>query len=546
MTDINAKTPERKKGGRAFQLVWSLILFAGFAALLFFPNVAPMQGSADHASLWDQILQLFKGEFVGSETMKYALYAFAGFYALLVIFTVAAFFTNRTGTRVLNYIRSFTAVAAALFFVCALMRDGATLADIFRNEKTFIAINSTVLTLGLGILSVIVLVFSQYRGFGFVKFVSCILTLGAFVFALGRFTLLDNVSFETVLGGITLTGPYAEITALALRALVWGTIANALLTLFLIALPRTAVFDVIRTAVMTAIGIAVVVLTGMHAGFSQLLSHVGTVGLAGITLIQLIFAIIVLCAVRARKKAKMQEDPFVVDSNDQMAIKGLEAPAEEISETVQSASAQEAAQDAMRANAAFDDASQISIDDLTAAEAEPVQEQPDYEDAIHEEPTQEIQEEPAFDFEQAKYDGKFNRAYAEFAEKQEAAEKAADEAKEEPVYGNYSGYAQQAQQAYTAPNYGAQPPYGQQAQGYYAPGYVPDAFFSSLTPAERDEFDRLFISRIYGDNKRLPEYRIGGDNREFFTKIFVFMGRYRNVISDGLLEKIYNYSNSIR
>ena len=75
---------------------------------------------------------------------------------------------------------------------------------------------------------------------------------------------------------------------------------------------------------------------------------------------------------------------------------------------------------------------------------------------------------------------------------------------------------------------------------------MPDAFLSLLTDAERAEFDRLFISRVFGDNKRLPAYRIGGDNREFFVKIFVFMGRYRNVISDGLLEKIYNYSNSIR
>ena len=41
-------------------------------------------------------------------------------------------------------------------------------------------------------------------------------------------------------------------------------------------------------------------------------------------------------------------------------------------------------------------------------------------------------------------------------------------------------------------------------------------------------------------------YSIGGDNREFFTKVFVFMGRYRSIISDSLLEKIYNYSNIIR
>ena len=91
------------------------------------------------------------------------------------------------------------------------------------------------------------------------------------------------------------------------------------------------------------------------------------------------------------------------------------------------------------------------------------------------------------------------------------------------------------QQPYAAPDY-----YG--ASG----GYVPDAFINGLTPAERDEFTRLFISRVYGENRRLPVYRVGEDNREFFTKIFVFMGRYRNIISDGLLEKIYNYSNLVR
>jgi len=56
----------------------------------------------------------------------------------------------------------------------------------------------------------------------------------------------------------------------------------------------------------------------------------------------------------------------------------------------------------------------------------------------------------------------------------------------------------------------------------------------------------LFISRVYGDNKRLPMYRIGGDNKEFFTKVFVFIGRYRNVISDNLLEKIYNQTTFLK
>ena len=133
--------------------------------------------------------------------------------------------------------------------------------------------------------------------------------------------------------------------------------------------------------------------------------------------------------------------------------------------------------------------------------------------------------------------------------KQEEQQKAQQQqqAQQQPFYGYNYQQQQQNQQPQTPPPYYGTPyaqPYG--AQGYYNMGFVPDMFISSLTPAEREEFDRLFITRIYGDNKRLPAYQIGGDNREFFTKIFVFMGRYRNVISESLLEKIYNYSNAIK
>ena len=76
--------------------------------------------------------------------------------------------------------------------------------------------------------------------------------------------------------------------------------------------------------------------------------------------------------------------------------------------------------------------------------------------------------------------------------------------------------------------------------------YTYDSFINMLTPQERNEFGDLFIANRYCDLSYLPAYVIGGDNREFFAKIFVFMGRYRNVISDGLLEKIYEYSNLIR
>lgn len=84
------------------------------------------------------------------------------------------------------------------------------------------------------------------------------------------------------------------------------------------------------------------------------------------------------------------------------------------------------------------------------------------------------------------------------------------------------------------------------AQEYADSPAAHDPFLDGLTPAERAEFERLFIVRVFGENKQLPPYRPGGDNREFFAKVFVFMGRFRNIISESLLEKIYYYSNAVR
>ena len=569
MNDTETMTAENKKQSRVFQLIWSLILFVGFAVLLFLPNIAPWQGKLDiqNLSLWALILQLFKGQLTGLDTLTtVSYYAFVGFYAVLLICTVASFFVRRKGVIVFNYIKCFVAVAVSALYVYTLMRD-IDLNSVFYDKSTYIALNSTVLTMIVGVVGILVDVIAQYRGRGAVKLVSFLLALGTFAFALDRFAFVSGATFESIIHGLTLAegGIVNTITAIVLRALVLGAIANAAVTLFVIMLPRTAVFDIIRTAVMTAIGIAAVILLGVYAGFGNLFDYLGTVGFAGVALIQLIYAIVVAAVLHARKaKAKAAaESPFIVGTNDQMAIRGLEAPAAEpaaqpeVSEPAPAAATE--AKEAAQANAAFEDAAQISIEDIAEQKAEePASENADYADAIRETPAEEVQEEPSFDYEQAKYDGKFNRAYADFAQQQEQQAQAGPQGTEtrqtpnygaqQPYYGNgYAAqqpYAQQPQQPPYQQPYAQQPAYGQQP--YYANNYIPDAFFSSLTPAEKDEFDRLFISRIYGDNKRLPAYRIGGDNREFFTKVFVFMGRYRNVISDGLLEKIYNYSNSIR
>lgn len=113
------------------------------------------------------------------------------------------------------------------------------------------------------------------------------------------------------------------------------------------------------------------------------------------------------------------------------------------------------------------------------------------------------------------------------------------------------------QPVYTAP---AQPTYVAPEQPAYVPPQAPyvapysampvptmqggnDFFYASLTPQERQQFDDLFIHCVLGENNRLPRYVVGGNNTEFFRKVFIFIGRYRAYISTSLLEKLYTHAS---
>lgn len=73
--------------------------------------------------------------------------------------------------------------------------------------------------------------------------------------------------------------------------------------------------------------------------------------------------------------------------------------------------------------------------------------------------------------------------------------------------------------------------------------YTYDSFINSLTETEKNEFGDLFISKKFGTHTYLPPYVIGGDNSEFFSKVFIYLGKYRANISNNLLEKLYTYVN---
>jgi len=47
---------------------------------------------------------------------------------------------------------------------------------------------------------------------------------------------------------------------------------------------------------------------------------------------------------------------------------------------------------------------------------------------------------------------------------------------------------------------------------------------------------------VTGAMPEIPAYEVGGDNKEFFRKMFIYLGQYRDKIPDGLLAKMYQFS----
>ncbi len=74
--------------------------------------------------------------------------------------------------------------------------------------------------------------------------------------------------------------------------------------------------------------------------------------------------------------------------------------------------------------------------------------------------------------------------------------------------------------------------------------YTYDPFINELTPEEKNEFGDLFIACKSGRFGDLPIYKIGGDNTEFFDKVWIRYGLYD--MSPKLREKLFNYLKKYR
>ena len=69
-----------------------------------------------------------------------------------------------------------------------------------------------------------------------------------------------------------------------------------------------------------------------------------------------------------------------------------------------------------------------------------------------------------------------------------------------------------------------------------------DPFIAILNNEERNQFTELFILKYKGVMPEIPDYVVGGDNKEFFNKIFIYLGQYRDRIPSNLLNKIYTFA----
>ena len=69
-----------------------------------------------------------------------------------------------------------------------------------------------------------------------------------------------------------------------------------------------------------------------------------------------------------------------------------------------------------------------------------------------------------------------------------------------------------------------------------------DPFIAILNSEERNQFTELFILKYKGLMPEIPDYEVGGNNKEFFRKLFIYLGQYRDRIPDGLLAKIYQFA----
>lgn len=70
-----------------------------------------------------------------------------------------------------------------------------------------------------------------------------------------------------------------------------------------------------------------------------------------------------------------------------------------------------------------------------------------------------------------------------------------------------------------------------------------DDFINTLSNEEKIEFAQVFLEKKKGTIAGIPSYRVGGDNKKFFSSVFIYFGRLHDLVSDGLMDKFFQADN---
>ncbi len=70
-----------------------------------------------------------------------------------------------------------------------------------------------------------------------------------------------------------------------------------------------------------------------------------------------------------------------------------------------------------------------------------------------------------------------------------------------------------------------------------------DDFIRTLANEQKVEFSRVFLERQNGPISCIPDYTVGGKNEKFFTSIFIYYARIRDLVSDELMNMLYKQAN---
>lgn len=73
-----------------------------------------------------------------------------------------------------------------------------------------------------------------------------------------------------------------------------------------------------------------------------------------------------------------------------------------------------------------------------------------------------------------------------------------------------------------------------------------DGFIKKLSNDEKVEFARNFLGVRQPKLQVLPEYVVGGNNEKFFSSVFIYLAKIRDLVSDGLMNKFYDEVNMMQ